>query len=219
MAGIRSTNPAMILLASAWAWRSACSCSRSVAISSAVRSSCGPGPVGWSAAPGRLVGCARAVPPKTTNTRPPSRTVASVPRLMRLLTASALIPNAAAVSGTVSLRPGAWPVAWSVGCPVGPGRPWSACTVLSHARRVHTPPARPALAVRRHPLAPGVVPLARPPTRRPHLQHPRDRGGARSRSKRRGTSPEPSPAESRPAPESGPERPESGPWWRRIFGP
>jgi len=75
--------------------------------------------VGWSVAPGRLVGCARSAPPKTTNTRPPSRTVVSVPRLMRLLTASALIPNADAASGTVSLRPGAWPVPWSV----GPGRP------------------------------------------------------------------------------------------------
>jgi len=41
--GSLSISPAMILLASAWAWRSACNCSRSVALSSAVRSSCGPG--------------------------------------------------------------------------------------------------------------------------------------------------------------------------------
>jgi hypothetical protein len=77
MAGIRSRAAASNLRASAWAWRSAASCSRKTATN--CDSSFGSS---------RL-----AAPANRTYTRPASLSARSVPRLIRLRTAPSLIPR------------------------------------------------------------------------------------------------------------------------------
>ncbi len=106
--GIRSTSPAMMRLASAWAWRSAASCSCRVRISSSVWSGL------WS------VGCSSG---KRTYTWPPARSCAIVLRLVRPRMASAVTPNASAAWSTVSRRLGGFvrsspaPPCWTFGDP------------------------------------------------------------------------------------------------------
>jgi hypothetical protein len=91
MAGIRSNAAASNLLDSACAWRSASSCSRSVRISSSVRSWVRSGPgVG-------------SVSNRTYNL-PPSLVLAKVPRLTLWRTAPSLMPNATAASLTDTRR-------------------------------------------------------------------------------------------------------------------
>src|SRR5215204_5811114 len=95
MAGMRSRAAASNLRASAWPWRSACSCSLSVSISSLVRS----GVRSW----GRSGSGVGSVFNRTYN-RPPSRVLGSVPRFTRILTAPLLIPRASAASVTGTRR-------------------------------------------------------------------------------------------------------------------
>ena len=95
MAGMRSTSPAIMRLASACAWRSALSCSLSVRMSSSVRS--------LSRAWGLSRSGVGSVCSRTYNL-PPSRALSSVPRFTLIRTAPSLMPSATAASRTVTRR-------------------------------------------------------------------------------------------------------------------
>jgi hypothetical protein len=109
MAGILSTSPAIMRLASACAWRSASNCSLSVDISSLVRSYSRS----WVRS-GSGVGSRD----NSTYNRPPSRTLGKVPRFTLILTAPSLMPSATAASRTGTRRgvaPGS--LVWSLPTP------------------------------------------------------------------------------------------------------